>query len=302
MIGALALAVGCTIVTHHGTKVVTVRGTHIVTVDGRPKRVVYKHRKRVVYSWTEQKCPPPFGGHMSRALAGYVWPSNSTVTGIGATWTVPTLDCKTAPSNGGVVTSIGTGGNGSGDLLEAGVVSTCVDGVQNNSAFWQVYPSSGQGTSPCTVDACAFLGLRVTAGETIKADISDEGSGIWLTEVADESVGLGGIAYVGDPGAVFGVGNLAPSGWVAEPSGLPAFTTQGTTDISYAGGTTGEWMVGDSSQSGPTVAFSTITFSNMGLSPAWDYGAITDEWEIVGDGQVLAAPSFVGSDLQVTFG
>ncbi len=76
--------------------------------------------------------------------SGYVVPSSSAlVTDVSANWTVPTLDCSDTPT-GNSATWVGIGGEywttggWSGSLLQTGLNDDCVDGVQQDTAWWEV--------------------------------------------------------------------------------------------------------------------------------------------------------------------
>ena len=80
--------------------------------------------------------------------SGYVVPSSSAlVTDVSGDWTVPMLNCADTP-NGDESTWVGIGGQEwatggtSGALLQTGINSDCVDGAQQNTAWWEEVPAT----------------------------------------------------------------------------------------------------------------------------------------------------------------
>src|SRR5215472_8547376 len=85
---------------------------------------------------------PPFA--ISSNWSGYVVPSASPVTQVSGRFTVSKLNCSHT-KNAGMSSWVGSGGTGTGatpeDLLQTGVRSMCVSGVQHNDAgWWEEYP------------------------------------------------------------------------------------------------------------------------------------------------------------------
>lgn len=240
---------------------------------------------------------PPFPGLRSTNWSGYIWPSASVVTGVGATWTVPTLDCSATP-NAGMGSWIGTGGAGgsSGDLLQTGIASTCVNGLQNDVGWWEEYPEVAQTN---------FSGFPVSPGDVVEASAYQDTSGNWDTRLCDVTSGLAGVMITGQS---WGVG--PDPGCTAS---TVTYTFQGSaTGISYSGGYTGEWIVEDpaagataaTAQEVPFADFGSVSFTNMGLAPGPWSGGISDpqnDVELVEGGQILAVPSWPGAGMTVTY-
>jgi len=227
---------------------------------------------------------PPFA--QSPNWSGYVVPSaSSLITEASGEWIVPTLDCAATP-NSGVSTWVGIGGwswptgGTSGALLQTGVTDNCVNGVQQDSAWWEEVPSSPNQSS-------AFTSFPVSSGDVIEASVYQTSSGAWETSVDDLTTGLTGIMVTGE-------------GWGVSTGGSGgSFTEQGSTaDLSYLGGYTAEWIVEDYQQGGiggayvPFANYGTVTFTNLttSLSP-WSLTP-GEGVEIVQNGTVLSEPSF----------
>jgi hypothetical protein len=219
--------------------------------------------------------------------SGYVVQGGSTlITAVSGQWTVPTLDCADTP-NGGESTWVGTGGaeGSSGDLLQTGVEDDCVDGVQQDSGWWELAPEYA---------SFEFSSFPVSPGDSIEAFIFQITSGCttncgqWETLVEDLTTGFEGI-------------EVTTEGWGVAPIGSSTFTYQGTSPtLTYGGGYTGEWIVEDYEQSGSYVPFAnygTVSFSDLGLAglSPW-YLTAGEGWEMVQNGVVLSTPSAPGSD------
>src|ERR1019366_2340466 len=96
--------------------------------------------------WTTTT-PTPFTGSISSNWSGYVLPSSTILTETSAQWIVPTLNC-TDTVNADSSTWVGIGGFGwstggnSGALLQTGTDDGCVNGVQQDYGWWELYPST----------------------------------------------------------------------------------------------------------------------------------------------------------------
>ena len=219
---------------------------------------------------------PPFT--VSRNWSGYIVPSNSPVTSASGKFTVPRLNC-THTSNAGESIWVGIGGAGgsSGELLQTGVRSDCVGGVQdNNPGWWEKFPP---------LPETRFTSLTVAAGDAMQATVSQNLNGSWTTRLDDMSKGVSGVMTSGDF-----YGTMLDSHWgtwSTQEGPTPAF--------SYAGGTTAEWIIEDFAFSNGTFApfadFGKVAFS--GLTTSLQSWALTKS-EQVGlgaSGLLLAAPS-----------
>jgi hypothetical protein len=214
--------------------------------------------------------------------SGYVVPSNSAlITDVGGAWTVPALDCSNTPNNG-VSFWVGIGGSawppgvGSGPLLQTGIRTDCVNGTQENTGWFQQYPSTPNGER-------AFAGFAISSGDSIEASVSQRSDGRWETRVDDLTTGLSGVMVTGLAWGVMSDGDsstLSPQGFA--------------TNLSYSGGYTAEWIVEDFARYGllvPLADYGTVSFTNLRTSlPSW---ALTPDegWAIATNGGVVSMPS-----------
>lgn len=198
---------------------------------------------------------PPF--QLSSNWSGYVVPSSSPVTSVSGRFTVPTLDCKKT-TDAGEATWVGIGGDGpsSGDLLQTGVRSDCLGGVQyDNTGWWEEYPEFA------VVD---FKSMSVSAGDSMQAAVSQNSDGSWTTRIDDLTKGVSGVMTTGS-----GYGTMSdsnPGVWLTEEGT--------TTSVAYAGGSTAEWIVEDYGLSDgslvPLADFGKIAFTGLTASlPSW---------------------------------
>lgn len=220
----------------------------------------------------------------SENWAGYIVPATALpIFSASGQWTVPALNCTDTPS-AGASEWVGIGGQGwatggsSGDLLQTGVTTSCVGGTQQNGAWWELMPSNPN-------YANYFTDFPISTGDAMEAGVYQLADGSWETRVDDLTTGVSGWMITG---ASWGVG--------ADSS--PTFTEQGlTTDLSYSGGYTAEWIVEDYTSNGsetPLANFGTITFSNLlinVLSGSSYPLTASDGTEIVQKGVLLALPS-----------
>ncbi len=221
--------------------------------------------------------PPPF--RQSLNWSGYVIPSSALVSSVSGAFNVPTLDCVKTPNAGASIWA-GTGGFGgsSGALLQTGVTTDCVDGVQRNYAWWELYPSVPN-------HAELFRGLPVVAGDAIQVSVFQTTGGAWETRVDDLGRGLSGVMVMGQ-------------GWgVLADGGGTSFPLQGSTaDLSYAGGYSAEWIVEAYMQAADMTlvqlaAYGTVSFTGLATSlPGW--ALIANEGvALVQAGSVVSTPS-----------
>jgi hypothetical protein len=156
----------------------------------------------------------------STVWAGFVSTSNSPTTMVSATWTVPSVAC------GGSTEWLGTWlgvdgaeatGSGTHVIFQDGVYSYCLDGEQQNEAWWEAYP--GQANA---------LGV-VGTGDTISASVWKTSNG-WMWSVADTSTGASYASTV--PVDYSGPSETAE--WVVEDPGTPSEPfVEGFTPITF---------------------------------------------------------------------
>jgi Peptidase A4 family len=221
---------------------------------------------------------PPFA--VSGNWSGYVVPSTTPVTSVSGDFTVPTLNCKTP--NAGEAVWVGTGGAGaaSGDLLQTGVVSDCIGGVQTeNPGWWEEYPQ---------YPARLFTSMTVSPGDQIEASVTQGVDLSWTTRLDDLTTGISGLMHTGDHwGTVLDTDTTT---WLSTP-------TDAST-VSYTGGRSAEWIVEDYGTSGglvPFADFGTVAFTN--LTESLPFALTAREQVGLGDksGLLLAAPSAADS-------
>jgi len=215
-------------------------------------------------------------------------------------WTVPTLNCAATP-NGSSSVWVGVGGSylpdgqPSGLLLQTGVTDQCANGIQSDVGWWELYPSTPN-------VAQNYEDFQVKAGDVMRAEITfDASNQTWETELDDVGTGLSGISVIGTGWAVYETSSLPTSPVPVGPA------VQGvTTGLSYAGGTTAEWIVEDyqvNTTEVPFADFGTVNFTNLatslaGASLSTDDGLYLDENQ-----QVLAVPSApFGNAFSITYG
>lgn len=218
--------------------------------------------------------------------SGYVVPSSSgLITDVNGEWMVPTVNCTGTP-NGDAAAWVGIGGfpwssgGTSGALLQTGVDTSCVEGAQQNVAWFEEYPSSPN--YPVN-----FTDLAISPGDLINASVYLSTGGQWTTVVDDLTTGVSGWAVLG-------------TAWGVGPDSASTFTEQGSlAALSYSGGYTAEWIVEDPAQSGalaPFVDYGTVTFSDLETSLS-SWSLTPDEaWELVQNGTELSTPSAPSGD------
>ena len=218
---------------------------------------------------------PPF--KVSSNWSGYIVPSTVPITSMSGEFTVPTLDCAKT-RNAGEAVWVGTGGAGgtTGDLLQTGVVSDCVSGVQvEDPGWWEEFPE---------LPAVFFNTMTVSPGDQIVATVSQGTDLSWTTRLDDLTTHISGVMHTGDSYGTY-------------PDPTPTtFTREGdASTVSYAGGRTAEWIVEDyGTATGlvPFADFGTVTFSSLATNLlTW---ALTPTEQVgLGDrsGLLLAAPS-----------
>jgi hypothetical protein len=215
--------------------------------------------------------------------SGYVIPSSqSLIDSASGTWAVPTLNCSDTP-NAVVSEWVGIGGvnwpggGSSGALLQTGTEDRCVNGAQQDDAWWELYPSNPN-------EAFNFPSLSVSPGDVIVASVYKTAGGHWFTKVDDVTKGIAGIMVTG-----------SSYGTSLDGNGPGSFAKEGSTALlAYAGGYSAEWIVEDSgvteSQLAPFADFGTVTFSNLTTSlTSWSLTP-AEGVELVQHGVVLSTP------------
>ncbi|MDA8295575.1 MAG: G1 family endopeptidase [Actinomycetota bacterium] len=233
---------------------------------------------------------PASGFQESDNWSGYLLPAPGGISYVGGQWVVPRLDCQATP-NGAESTWVGLGGAGNsagastGSLLQTGTDDQCVGGLQQESAWWELYPSAPNA-------AQYFVGLTVQPGNTMRAQVYQAASGQWVTELENLSSGVSGVMVSGG------------SWGVLDPSGN--FDEQGNASgLSYSGATSAEWIVEDYQLNQVQVPFAdygTVSFSNLATSlETWTLDAGEGQ-AIVQNGATISTPGLPArSGFSVTF-
>lgn len=221
---------------------------------------------------------PPFA--ISSNWSGYVVPSTTAITQVSGRFTVSKLNCAHT-KNAGMSSWVGIGGTGDAtpeDLLQTGVRSMCVNGVQHNDAgWWEEFPEYPE------ID---FKTLSVSAGDSIAASVTQNSDSSWTTRVDDLTKGVSGVMTTG---STYGTQlDTTPGVWLhAEGS---------TAKVSYGGAHTAEWIVEQFGTTGgslvPLADFGKVAFTGATTNLAtW---ALTSGEQVgIGDenGLLWAAPS-----------
>ncbi len=212
---------------------------------------------------------------VSQNWAGYVIQPGQDVDAVSGEWTVPTLDCQQTPNAlDSVWAGIGGDGAANGNLLQTGVADRCSNGAQQDQAWWELYPVNDQ----------VNFGLSVSPGDEMETSVYLDQSGQWVTRIDDLTTGWSGWMFAG---GTYGI----------EQDGSGSFTAEGSSSyISYAGGSTVEWvvegpgLVKTGSAFLPLADFGTVQFSDLraGL-PSWSLNPNEGE-EISYGNQIVAEP------------
>ncbi|HTW08259.1 MAG TPA: G1 family glutamic endopeptidase [Acidimicrobiales bacterium] len=214
--------------------------------------------------------------------SGYVVSSFFTVPYASGEWTVPRLDCSATP-NSFVASWVGIGGAASNqELLQTGVSDQCVDGWQTDSPWWEMVPMNPN----YAIDFTTFV---VEPGDLMAASVYRDFDGAWTTRLDNLTRGWSGWMVTGE-------------GWGVAQDGASEFGYQGTTtNLTYPGGTTAEWIVeaptdASTGQLQSLADFGSETFSDLrtGLT-LWTL-APQDASEIVSGTSVLSAPGLPVND------
>jgi uncharacterized repeat protein (TIGR02543 family) len=133
--------------------------------------------------------------------SGYVLTGQSGgYQGVGATWTVPTLNCSSTPS-GSTADWVGVNGwNSSTGLFQTGTSSSCEPGGQVDTAWW---------TDQDRHYAEQVL-FSISPGDVIEAEVNQLSSGYWVYSIIDVSNGRSMSAVEAYSG------NATSAEWIAE--------------------------------------------------------------------------------------
>ena len=233
-----------------------------------------------------QEAPPPPAASDSTNWSGYqVNSSSAVITGVSGDWTVPTLNCSDGSySDDATWVGIGGAGGASGPLLQTGVEDECVDGVQQDSGWWEEFPSTPN-------YSYTFSSFSVAPGDSIAATVYQTVDGSWEACLSNLTTGTSGIMVTGD---AWGVN--------ATTSCTGTFTVQGsTTGLSYSGGYTAEWIVEDDTSAAteelePFANFGSVTWTDLETSLS-GWSLTQDETNaIVQNGVTLATPTASTTD------
>jgi uncharacterized repeat protein (TIGR02543 family) len=240
--------------------------------------------------WTLVPTAIPFTGTVSSNWSGYVLPTSTIVTYASGQWTIPTLKCADTP-NSNSSTWVGTGGETwtsggwSGSLLQTGIEDDCVNGVQQDSGWWEIVPATPNNEH-------TFTSFPVGPGDSILAEVYQATSGQWVTIVKDLTTGLQGIMETGGSWYVTTIANSTLIGGIqGDASGYQ-----------YAGGYTAEWIQEDVTNTTagslfPLANFGAVTFTNLETSLSSWFLPNSDAWEIMNSSNVpVSVPSTVSNN------
>ncbi len=150
---------------------------------------------------------PTTNAQESASWAGYVSTLDSPAKAVSATWTVPSVTCGTGNSWLGAwlgVDGAESSGPGTNLLFQDGVYSYCIDGQQQNEAWWESYPGPANA-----------LGT-VNSGDTISASVWQTRGG-WMWSVTDETTGA---SYQSTQPVNYS-GPAGTAEWIVEDPGAP---------------------------------------------------------------------------------
>jgi putative intracellular protease/amidase len=129
----------------------------------------------------------------------------NTYTQVGAHWTEPAVICGSSLSL--VTFWVGLDGLNSGTVEQVGTGAECYQGNAYYYTWWEMYPTNAE----------QVVGLTVSPGDSIDAQVVDEGGGNYSLEVTDQSNPADSFSTTQSCAAVCAD---ASAEWVAEaPSG-----------------------------------------------------------------------------------
>jgi len=162
----------------------------------------------VSFTLLQSTSPPVF----NKFYSGYLTPFAAKYHEVGGTWHIPTLDCADSALISGASQWIGLGGVTIGKqvstpLVQVGVISGCVAGLQVNVPFWEVVPGNN----------AQLMAHLPSPGDEIAAVVDYLGNGKYLVGIKDSTAGWT------DGGRVpFTVSGKVPTSaeWIIEPGDL----------------------------------------------------------------------------------
>jgi uncharacterized repeat protein (TIGR02543 family) len=222
-----------------------------------------------------------FLGTRSQNWSGYVLPSSTIITQATAEWIVPQLNCVDTPNaQAGTWVGIGgvtwpTGGT-SGPLFQTGTANNCVNGVQEESAWFELFPYM-------STYSLIFPDFPITAGDIILGKVGINTEGRWVAVLENLTTGIQGVYEVG---VGWDVSTIATNSLI-----VPLEQYGGS--WSFSGGYSAEWIV----EPGASFAnYGSEAFTNLGTSnPSWSLTA-SNAQEIVQNGVTLSVPGAVSGD------
>ncbi|MDA8296232.1 MAG: G1 family endopeptidase [Actinomycetota bacterium] len=223
-----------------------------------------------------------FRGTLSANWSGYLAPGATTVTDAAADFTVPAVDCTTAPRGAGVSFWVGTGGSGGGQpLLQTGITETCDRAAPQLRAWWEEVPSHPD-------QAHFFARFPVRVRDQLHAEVFRGPGGRWETLLVDQRTGRRAVMVTGE-------------GWgVAASSAAPVLLQHRGAPAGFAGATSAEWITEDYADAGaaslvPLLDFGSVAFSHVRADPAIQLAA-GDAVAIEQSGRLRARPSALSGD------
>jgi hypothetical protein len=106
-------------------------------------------------------------------------PTNGFVSSVKGNWVVPTLTCNQS-QNTYVVTWVGIDGYSDGTVEQIGTGQQCVNGVQQDYAWIELYPKPSR----------TITGITVHDGDSFTASVTYQGSNYFALSITDLTTGL----------------------------------------------------------------------------------------------------------------
>lgn len=119
--------------------------------------------------------PEALSGRLSGNWAGYV-ATRGGYSGVGATWTVPTLAATTTLMTD--VTWVGIGGSKSKDLIQAGTHNAVQNGRTQYWAWYELLP-----------DYQTVIPLAVKGGDKVEVSLTEVSPDLWYLSFSNETTG-----------------------------------------------------------------------------------------------------------------
>jgi hypothetical protein len=148
----------------------------------------------------------------NKIYSGYLTPFAAKYQDVNATWHIPALDCAASAKISGASQWIGLGGVTIGKqvstpLVQVGIISGCVAGLQVNVPFWQVVPGNN----------AQLLAHLPSSGDEIVATVDYLGKGKYLVGIKDSTAN-----WIDGGKVPFTVSGKVPTSaeWIVEPGDL----------------------------------------------------------------------------------